>query len=153
MPRRLVAAAVLVAGIGAAWLLLRGDGPQTDEAQIRALFRDAAEKASERDIAGVIEHVAPTYSGEAGDRAALKRYLLGYTLRAEWVQAFERVEDLSIEGSRATAVLGVLLARAKATGIDAVDQGAVVGTHRIETVLDKIDVRWLVVQAQRNRGG
>ena len=103
MPRRLAAAAILLAGVGAAWFLLSADEPQTDEAQIRALFRDAAEKASARDISGVVEHVAPGYSGEAGDRDSLKRYLLGYTLRAEWVQAFERVEAITIEGERATA--------------------------------------------------
>lgn len=149
MTRRLLAAGILLAGLGAAWLLLSGGEPDSDEAQIRALFRDAADKASERDISGVVAHVAPSYQGEGGDRDSLKRYLLGYTLRAEWVQAFERIESIEIEGTRARATLQVLLARAKATGIEAVDQGAVVGSHRIEAVLEKLDGRWLVIEARR----
>ncbi|MFN7134360.1 MAG: hypothetical protein ACK4N5_19935, partial [Myxococcales bacterium] len=113
MPRKPIAAAIVAGGVLLAYLLLRPSPASSDEAQIRALFRDAAEKASARDISGVMEHVAPDYRGEGGDRDELKRYLLGYTLRAEWVQALEKVDALRIENDRAEVTLIVLLVRAQ----------------------------------------
>lgn len=73
--RRAVLGVVLVGLLGAC-------ARTPDEAALRAAL-DAMQAAAEaRDSAGVLEHVDPDFAGprEVGDRAALRRYLIGFFL-------------------------------------------------------------------------
>lgn len=82
----IVAATTLVAGCG------REVSP---EEQVRAVIAAGEAAAEERDLAGILEHVAPAFrDANGGGAEELKRYLRGYLVMHQSVHLLTRVESV-----------------------------------------------------------
>ncbi|HCF57623.1 MAG TPA: hypothetical protein DFS52_06470 [Myxococcales bacterium] len=149
--RRILAVVVVFSGLALAIWLLWPRGPEDDEALIRGVIADVAAKASQKDIGGVGEHVSESYRGEGGSKQELKRYLLGYTMRSDWVAVLPaKVEvDLAPEAKSAKVSMVVLLARTPAEKAEDLRADEVAGSHRIDAELAKEDGDWRVTTARR----
>lgn len=83
--------------------LLCGCTRRPDEAALRATL-DAMQAAAEaRDSAGVLAHVDPDFAGtrEVGDRAALRRYLIGFFLAHPRISITRPGTELLLKGDYA----------------------------------------------------
>ena len=150
--RRLAAITVLVLGVlFAAWRLWPRK-QEGDEAQIRRMVALMAQKAGERDVNGVLEHVSESYQGEGGDKRELKRYLLGYLLSSGAVAVIPANLQLEgpIEAGKARISLVALLSRTPADKTESLHPDQLVGAHRIDAELQKEGgAEWRVATATR----
>jgi hypothetical protein len=148
--RKVLAVAVALAGVALGAWLLWPKPPDDDEALIRKAVAEIAAAAAKKDIGGVAEHVSERYHGEGGSKTELKRYLLGYTMRSDWVSAVvAKLEIGPIEGGKAKADMVVLLARKPAESADELRSEEIAGSHQIDVDFEKEDGTWRVVSAAR----
>lgn len=147
---RIAAVGLAAAGaLLAAWLLWP-EGPQDDEARIRAAIEAMADRAAAKDANGILEHVSETYRGEGGDKRELKRFLLGWFFRSEVVGAIPaRVEVAPPQGDRARATLVVILARTPAKRAEDVRPDEVLGSHHLDAEFVREGDAWRVATATR----
>jgi hypothetical protein len=148
MRRALAVVLVVSAVIAAAWLVWPREPPD-DEALIREAIAQVGRAATEKDVGAILEHVSESYRGEGGNRDGLRRYLLGYILRSDWVSAIPRVLQVEVDGDTANASLVVLLARGPVADPANVRPEGLVGSHYIESGWAREAGEWRVVTATR----
>jgi len=150
--RRIAAVAVAALGLALAAWLLWPKKPADDEALIRQAIDRMAQKAGERDVGGILEHVSARYVGEGGAKRELRRYLLGYLLRSEVVAALPANVQLTEppQDGKAKVSFVVLLARTPASKAEDLRAEELVGSHRIEAAMEKEDGVWRAVGARRS---
>ena len=148
--RRIVVLSVLGLAAAAAVLAwLRASPPPTDDAQIRAIFEDAAKAAEERRIGDVVAAVSERFAGEGLDRRGVKQLVAAHVLRGEWVRVAVAGVRVVIEGDRATAIADAVLARGDAAGKTLAELLPSEATaHRFECALEREDAGWRVVAAR-----
>jgi hypothetical protein len=84
----------------------------SDEDLVRATIFRAIDGANEKSPAKVLADAAPGFRGpNEADVQDTKRILLGYFLQQGWVRVFPRGLELTVDGARARAKLGVVVAR------------------------------------------
>ncbi|MCK6548228.1 hypothetical protein L6R52_20440 [Myxococcota bacterium] len=84
----------------------------SDEDLVRAVIFRAIDGANEKAPAKVLADVAPGFQGPGGaDVQESKRILLGYFLQQGWIRVFPRGLEITVDGARATAKLGAVVAR------------------------------------------
>jgi len=138
--------------VGAALALLlasSGCGERvTPESRVRAVIAEAERAAEARDLAGLMELVAPDFQdGRGGDREELKRYLRGYLVVHQSVHLLTRVESLEFpydDYARVRVTVGTLGRESSAA--TAFDLAADVHDVALELKLEGDD--WRVVRAE-----
>jgi hypothetical protein len=149
--RRVLAVAVLGAGVVLAAWLLWPRPPDDDEALIRAAIAEMTRLASKKDIGGLGDHVSDGYHGEGGSKRDLKRYLLGYTMRSDWVSVLPAKVEVTLGPEPASAKVSmlILLARTPAERAEDLRAEQIAGSHQIEADFAKEDGEWRVFAARR----
>lgn len=84
-------------------LLLMACRTEPDEAALRATLDAMQAAAEDRDSSGVLAHVADEFAGirEAGDREALRRYLVGFFLAHPSISITRPQTEVQINGLHA----------------------------------------------------
>jgi hypothetical protein len=122
--------------------------PMSEEDRIKAMVYETADRAKEKDIKGILEHVSKDYRDPQGDdRNALKGILFIYFQGYEKVGVFVRDIQVTVDGDEAEAQVKVILTG----GEDPDTMGGVVpksgGGYLIDLKLVKEDGDWMVVRA------
>jgi len=137
-------AGVIVAAAG----MLGGCGQEeSPDTQVRAVIAAGEAAAEARDLAGLLEHVSPTFRDEhGGGPDELKQYLRGYFVMHQSVHLLTRVESIEFpyrDYARVQLKVGMLgRETAGATSLDlAADAKEIV----LELALE--DDEWKVVRA------
>jgi hypothetical protein len=134
----LAALATFIAGCGES---------QTPDAKVRAVIAQGEQAAEARDLAGIMDLVAPAYSdGQGGGRDELKQYLRGYLVANQAIHLLTRVESVEFpyrDMAKVRLTVGTLGRDAAAT--TAFDLAADVYDVEFELALD--DGEWRVTRA------
>ncbi len=122
--------------------------PLSEEDRIKAVINDTADRAKEKDIKGILEHVSKDYRDpEGNDRNALKGILFVYFQGYEKVGVFVRDIQVTVNGDEAEAQVKVILTG----GQDPDTMGNVVpksgGGYLVDLKLAKEGGDWMVVRA------
>ena len=134
----IVAAATLSAGCGQ---------EESPEVQVRTVIAAGEAAAEARDLAGVLEHVSPSFQdGNGGGPDELKQYLRGYFVMHQSVHLLTRVESVEFPyRDYARVKLRVGMLGRESAGATSLDLAADVKEIVLELALE--DDEWRVVRA------
>ena len=123
-----------------------GESP-TPEAKVRAVVAQGEQAAEARDLSGIMDLVAPSYTDEqGGGRDELKQYLRGYLVAHQAIHLLTKVESVEFpyrDMAKVSLTLGTL--GRDAASATAFDLAADVYDVELELALD--DGEWRVTRA------
>jgi len=120
---------------------------QTADAKVRAVIAQGEQAAEARDLSGIMDLVAPSYSDEqGGGRDELKQYLRGYLVAHQAIHLLTKIESVEFpyrDMAKVNLTLGTLGRDTAAA--TAFDLAADVYDVELELALD--DGEWRVTRA------
>ena len=125
--------------------------PDSPEAQVRAVVREAEDAAEARDASRLFELIAPDYRDPRGLGAdELRRYLRGWLIAHQSVRLLTRVESIEFPAedlARLSVTVGMV---GREAGGEAWDLAADV--YDLDVTLAREDSEWRVIRAEWRRG-
>ncbi|MCK4738411.1 MAG: hypothetical protein KAT46_00540 [Deltaproteobacteria bacterium] len=86
--------------------------PETEEDALRAVVEEMAQKASEKNIRGVMNFISKDYRDDFGnERRTIKGILLFELIKKERAKVFLRKINVELDGDRAVVTVKAILAR------------------------------------------
>lgn len=147
-PVALVAGAVALALLVLVWTL-RPKRPADDAQMIRDAIADMTQKAVDKDLGGILEHVSDHYNGEGGSKDELRSTLQAYIIVSKIVTAFATNVDVKVEGGKARTSFVLVLGRTPAKTAAELRGDSLVGSHAIEATFTREGSVWRVLGASR----
>ncbi len=128
-------------------------GPQTPEAQVRALVARAVREAEDKQVGDVVEHLAENFRGKNGEtRQDIKSLLAYQLLRGGVVGVLNPTLDVTVIDDTHARFWGrFVFARDKIVSVDALDPRSQLGAYRIEAEVEKRDGAWVLTTASYER--